>query len=58
MRGTITAKEVFRHGPTIIRIWGPTCYLACVRAALSRRPCTFLDVLVRCGVVQPGGRTR
>jgi hypothetical protein len=58
MRGTITAKEVFRHGPTILRIWGPSCYIACVRAALSRRPCTFLEVLLDCGVVQPGGRSR
>jgi hypothetical protein len=56
MRGTITAKEIFRHGPTIIRIWGPACYLQCLRAAISRRPSTFLEVLCRCGVVQPGGR--
>jgi hypothetical protein len=56
MRGTITAKDVIRYGPTIVRIWGPACYLACLRAALSRRPCTFLEVLCRCGAVQPGGR--
>ncbi len=56
MRGTITAREVFRYGPTIVRIWGVGCWLACARAALSRRPSTFLDVLCRCGVVQPGGR--
>ncbi len=56
MRGTITAREVFRHGATIIRIWGVGTYVACVRAALSRRPSTFLDVLCRRGVVQPGGR--
>ncbi len=58
MRGTITAREVFRHGATIIRIWGARCYLSCVRAALSPRPTTFLEVLCRCGVVQPGGRAR
>jgi len=51
MRGTITAKEVLRHGPTIVRLWGASCYLACLRAALSRRPCTFLEVLCRCGAV-------
>lgn len=56
MRGTITARDVFRHGPTILRIWGPGCYLACLRAALSSRPTTFLEVLCRRGVVQPGGR--
>ncbi len=56
MRGTITAREIFRHGPTIVRIWGVSCYLACLRAALSPRPSTFLEVLCRCGVVQPGGR--
>ncbi len=56
MRGTITAREIFRHGPTIVRIWGVGCWLACVRAALSPRQSTFLEVLCRCGVVQPGGR--
>jgi hypothetical protein len=54
MRGAITARDVLRYGPTIIRNWGAGCYLACLRAALSRRPTTFLDVLCRCGVVQPG----
>jgi hypothetical protein len=56
MRGTITAKDVFRHGATILRIWGPSCWLHCLAAALSPRPSTFLEVLCRCGVVQPGGR--
>lgn len=56
MRGTITAKEVFRHGATIIRIWGAGTYLSCLVAALSPRPSTFLEVLCRCGAVQPGGR--
>jgi hypothetical protein len=56
MRGTITAKDVFRHGPTIIRIWGAACFLACVRAALSPRPTTFLEVLCRCGAVRLGGQ--
>jgi hypothetical protein len=58
MRGAITARDVLRYGATIIRNWGPGCYLACLRAALSRRPTTFLDVLCRCGVVQPRGRAR
>ncbi len=55
MRGAITTREILRHGPTIARLWGLGCYLACVRAALSRRPSTFLDVLCRCGAVGRGG---
>jgi hypothetical protein len=58
MRGTITARDVFRHSGTIIRIWGTGCWLHCLAAAISPRPSTFLDVLCRCGVVQPGGRGR
>lgn len=57
MRGTITAKDVFRYGPIIIRIWGPACFLSCLRAALSPRPSTFLDVLCRCGAVRLGGES-
>lgn len=56
MMGAITARDVLRNGPTIIRSWGIGCYLACLRAALSRRPSTFLGVLCRCGVVQPDRR--
>jgi hypothetical protein len=58
MRGTIRTKDVFRHSATIIRIWGTGCWLRCLAAAISPRPCTFLEVLCRCGVVQPGGRGR
>ncbi len=47
MRGTITAKEVLLEMPTIVRLWGPACYLRCLRAALSRKPSTFLEVLCR-----------
>jgi hypothetical protein len=53
MKGTITTREVIRYAPTIIRCWGTGCYLACLRAALSRRPSTFLEVLCRCGAVRP-----
>jgi hypothetical protein len=56
MRGTITTKDVFRHGATIIRLWGAAAFLSCVLAALSPRPTTFLEVLCRCGAVVPGGR--
>lgn len=54
MRGTITTRHVLMHGPMIIRIWGTSCFLACLRAALSSRPSTFLEVLCRCGAVRPG----
>jgi hypothetical protein len=52
MRGTITARDVILNTATIVRLWGPACYVRCLRAALSRRPCTFLDVLLRCGAVK------
>jgi hypothetical protein len=52
MRGTITTRDVLRHAPTIVRLWGAGCWLRCVRAALSRRPTTFLEVLCRCGAVR------
>ncbi len=45
MRGVITGKDVFRHSLTIVRLWGPRCYLRCVRAALSTRPSTFLEIV-------------
>ncbi len=45
MQGVITGRDVIRHSLTIIRLWGPSCYLRCVRAMLARRSCTFLEVL-------------
>jgi hypothetical protein len=45
VRGLITSKEVVLHGPTIVRFWGLRTYLRCLRAALSRRPSTFLAVV-------------
>ncbi len=45
MRGSITGRDVIRHSLTILRLWGPGCYLRCLRAMMSRRPCTFLEVL-------------
>ena len=44
MRGLITGREVIRHGPTIVRHFGPRCYLRCMLALISRRPTTFLEV--------------
>ncbi len=45
MQGYITGKDVIRHSVTIVRLWGPRCYLRCLGAVLSGRRCTFLDVL-------------
>jgi hypothetical protein len=45
MRGVITGRDVFLNSVTIIRLWGPRCYLRCVRAALSSRPTTFLETV-------------
>ena len=45
MKGTITGRDVILHSLTILRYWGPGCYLRCLRAAVSRRPSTFLAVL-------------
>ncbi len=45
MQGTITSKDVFLHSFTILRLWGPTVYIRCLRAVVRRRPCTFLGVL-------------
>jgi hypothetical protein len=45
VQGAITSRDVFFHAFTIVRLWGPSFYLRCVRAVASRRPCTFLGVL-------------
>jgi hypothetical protein len=45
VQGTITSRDVFLHAFTIVKLWGPSFYLRCVRAVASRRPCTFLGVL-------------
>lgn len=44
MRGLITGREVIRHTPTIVRHFGPRCYLRCMLALLSRKRTTFLEV--------------
>jgi hypothetical protein len=45
VQGAITGRDVIWHSLTILRLWGPTCYVRCLRAIVSRRPCTFLDVI-------------
>jgi hypothetical protein len=44
VQGTITGRDVLIHSFTILRHWGPSCYLRCLRAVVSRRSCTFLEV--------------
>jgi hypothetical protein len=46
MRGVITGKDVIRHSLTIIREFGPRTYLRCLRAAVSSKPSTFLEVVL------------
>ncbi|OFX21607.1 MAG: hypothetical protein A2V77_09120 [Anaeromyxobacter sp. RBG_16_69_14] len=45
VRGTITGLDVIRHSFTILRLWGPGCYVRCLRAIVARRNCTFLEVI-------------
>jgi hypothetical protein len=45
MQGVITGGDVLRHTFTIVRLWGPACYLRLLRAMVTRRSCTFLEVL-------------
>ena len=45
VQGAITGRDVFRHSLMILRLWGPTCYVRCLRAIMSRRACTFLEVI-------------
>jgi hypothetical protein len=45
MQGVITSRHVVLQGVTIIRLWGVSTWLACLRAALSREQTTFLGVL-------------
>lgn len=45
VRGTITGKDVIIHSLTILRLWGPSVYIRCLRAVVGRKPCTFLGVI-------------
>jgi hypothetical protein len=45
VQGVITSKDVLRHSLTILRLWGPTCYLRCIRAMVTGHPRTFLEVV-------------
>jgi hypothetical protein len=45
VQGTITGRDVLRHSITILRLWGPSCYVRCLRAIVTGRPCTFLQLI-------------
>ncbi len=45
MTGAITGKDVLLNSATIVRLWGWTTYFSCLRAVITRSPCTFLGVL-------------
>lgn len=45
VQGSITARDVLLHAFTIVRLFGPSFYLRCMKAIASGRPCTFLEVL-------------
>jgi hypothetical protein len=50
MKGIITGRDVLRHSFTILRLWGPSTYLRCLLAMMTRRSVTFLEV------IHPGDR--
>jgi len=49
VKGTITGWHVVRHSWTIMRGFGPRCYLRCLVAVVRGRRTTFLDVALRRG---------
>ncbi len=46
MQGCITSRDVVRHPFMIYRLWGPGCYLRCLRAVVTGRRCTFLQLVM------------
>jgi hypothetical protein len=45
MKGLITRRDAVAHGLTFVRRWGFATSLRSLRAALSRRPTTFLAIV-------------
>jgi hypothetical protein len=45
MRGCITGRDVLLHPYMICRLWGPGCYLRCLKAVVTRQRCTFLELV-------------
>ena len=44
MRGVITSRDVLTNVGLIFREFGPRCLLRCLKAIVTSRPTTFLDV--------------
>ncbi len=45
IQGLITSKDLLRHAGNIIRNYGVRRYLRCLRALLSGRRTTFLELI-------------
>jgi hypothetical protein len=46
VRGCITTRDVILHPIIICSLWGVGCYVRCLHAIVTGRPCTFLQVAV------------
>jgi hypothetical protein len=44
MQGVITSKDILRHLPLILREFGPRCAVKALRAVITGKRTTFLDV--------------
>jgi len=55
VRGSITGKEILIHSVTILRLWGPSVYLRCLRAVVTRQHCTFLGLVAGRGAARDRG---
>jgi hypothetical protein len=45
IRGLITSKDVFWHAGSIVRSYGFRSYFRCIRALMSGRSTTFLNIV-------------
>jgi hypothetical protein len=48
MQGVITSKDILRHLPLILREFGPRCAVKVLRAVITGKRTTFLDVACGC----------
>ena len=47
LQGAITTWDVLAHPWLIVHEFGPRCYLRCLRAMVTGRSTTFLEVVLR-----------